>query len=152
MKLENQVSNLELSKRLKELGVKQESLFYWYRMSRGMFALGDASDVMNNGEQINKTTAPQWEEYSAFTVAELGEMLPEFIWDKSEKDKRKSIKKYFMSFVSDDDNIKKVVYKSNNDDGMDDGWIVCDDENAHTEADARVKMIIYLIENKLITI
>ena len=31
MKLENQVTNLELSRKLKELGVKQESLFWWVR-------------------------------------------------------------------------------------------------------------------------
>ena len=29
MKLEDQVVSLELAKKLKELGVKQESLFYW---------------------------------------------------------------------------------------------------------------------------
>ena len=29
MKLEDQVCSLELSKRLKELGVKQDSLWYW---------------------------------------------------------------------------------------------------------------------------
>ena len=31
MKLQNQVCSLELSKKLKELGVKQESLWYWIR-------------------------------------------------------------------------------------------------------------------------
>jgi hypothetical protein len=29
MPLENQVVSLELAKKLKELGMKQESLFYW---------------------------------------------------------------------------------------------------------------------------
>ena len=29
MKLEDQVCSLELAKKLKELGVKQDSLFYW---------------------------------------------------------------------------------------------------------------------------
>ena len=32
--IEWQVSNLELSKKLKELGVKQESLFYWVKDER----------------------------------------------------------------------------------------------------------------------
>jgi hypothetical protein len=30
MKLEDQVCSLELAKRLQELGVKRESLFYWH--------------------------------------------------------------------------------------------------------------------------
>lgn len=68
MKLEQQVTNLELSKKLKELGVKQESLFYW-------------------GNTIGQLDQDCWRVYffkdddvsmeyvSAFTVAELGEML-----------------------------------------------------------------------------
>jgi hypothetical protein len=31
MKIEKQVISLELSKKLKELGIKQESAFYWER-------------------------------------------------------------------------------------------------------------------------
>lgn len=64
MKLESQVCSLELAKQLKELGVKQESAFY-----RDEF--GHLHDI------------PYLEKYSghhytsAFTVAELGEMLPD---------------------------------------------------------------------------
>jgi len=36
MKIEEQVCALELAKRIKELGVKQESRFYWCGGSRGV--------------------------------------------------------------------------------------------------------------------
>lgn len=61
MKLENQVTSHEISKRLKELGVKQESLFYWEPQSNGIFEI---------------TRWYHKDSISAFTVAELGEMLP----------------------------------------------------------------------------
>ena len=35
MKIESQVCSLELAKKLKELGVKQESLYYWCENSEG---------------------------------------------------------------------------------------------------------------------
>jgi hypothetical protein len=65
MKLENQVTNLELSKRLKELGVKQESLFYWKEY---------------DGRWWLDYCGKPWDEFkdrwaSAFTVAELGEII-----------------------------------------------------------------------------
>ena len=37
MKLENQVVSLEIAKSLKELGVKQESLFYWVSRGNGVW-------------------------------------------------------------------------------------------------------------------
>lgn len=111
MELEKQVVSLELAKKLEELGVKQESLFYWRRHKvKGMVIEYGRNDL---------------DEYltAAFTVAELGEMLP----DRTRTDKR---------------------------DGS--SWVSCEElvkpEIADTEADARAKMLIYLIENGLIKI
>lgn len=50
-RIKHQLCSLELSKRLKELGVKQESYFCWWQ-------------------------ADNLENYSAFTASELGEILP----------------------------------------------------------------------------
>jgi hypothetical protein len=57
MEIQQQVTNLELSKRMKELGFKQESSYYYtpYGLQHCPF--------------------PENREYSAFTVGELGEML-----------------------------------------------------------------------------
>lgn len=83
MKLEDQVCSLELAKRLKELGVKQESIFYWIN-----------DEILIHREHAYSTIDPNltgWsssgcgccsrgendlESWSAFTVAELVEMLP----------------------------------------------------------------------------
>lgn len=63
MKLEDQLTNLELSKRLKELKVKQESLFVWVVDTKKPYV------ELSNQVYTNIVI-------SAFTVAELGEMLP----------------------------------------------------------------------------
>lgn len=64
MELENQVVSLELAKRLKELGVKQESVFKWvwhdWNLETVVYQPAD-----NLGLQ----------QYSAFTVAELGSII-----------------------------------------------------------------------------
>ena len=77
MKLEKQVTSLKLSRKLKSLGVKQESLWYWEQdvddSDGGDFELCDKKvyDRWNN-----KFEQSIIEFYSAFTVAELGERLP----------------------------------------------------------------------------
>lgn len=68
MKLENQVTSLELSKKLKEIGVKQESYFNWSQRNYS----DDSPIDLQAGKGYSKN-------YSAFTVAELGEMLPRHI-------------------------------------------------------------------------
>lgn len=61
MNLEQQVSSLELSKTLKNLGVRQESAFYWFRMNEYFV-----------WKLIQMPEQPEPGDYfSAFTVAEL---------------------------------------------------------------------------------
>lgn len=59
MNLEDQVVSLEYAKKLKYLGVKQESLFYW-NIGRLWYNLDSCGKI----------------KFSAFTSAELGDILP----------------------------------------------------------------------------
>lgn len=86
MKLEQQVTSLELSKRLKELGVKQESHFKWRIVKdRNNLPAEIISGFLcgikkgNYSKTNPKEEEHLWEEHiiSVFTVAELGEMLPD---------------------------------------------------------------------------
>ena len=60
MKLEDQVCSLEQAKRLKELGVKQEGIFNYLK---------------TGGLKLSSEFPSFLHCYSAFTVAELGEMI-----------------------------------------------------------------------------
>ena len=131
LKLEQQVCSLELAKRLKELNVKQESFFIWKQCINKQLACYQIPTVSTHKNVDNDDEIIA----SAFTASELGEMLPDRI--KIEGD----------SLLS---------------------WLVCEKlgdaywvkyyrhmgdctlrEYADTEADARAKMLIYLLENKL---
>lgn len=115
MNLEQQISSLELSKRLKELGMKQESL--WAYNHKGFpFSRGE-SDMWTE----------QW--LSAFTVAELGEMLPVYVTSG-----KKDNGAWYCATISHDMGWKEESF------------------DAEIEADARAKMLIYLLENNLMTL
>src|SRR5882757_3231220 len=81
MNLESQVCSLELAKRLKELEVKQESLFYW---ADGSVVISINMDLLLTNEKVRSLFAVNndypdediYNLYSAFTCAELGEILP----------------------------------------------------------------------------
>lgn len=67
MTLEQQVCSLELSKRLRELGVRQESLFWWYELyGEDRWTLAPLS------KSGNHTLA-------AYTVAELVEPMKDWM-------------------------------------------------------------------------
>jgi len=79
--IEKQVASLELSKKLKELGVKQESLFWWVELKDDKWGIVFKTDI---GFYFKNGAGYRYKDYgntsfSAFTVAELGEMLPDCI-------------------------------------------------------------------------
>jgi len=111
MNIENHVVNLELSKRLKKLGVKQESEFWWVKTQY------DGWKIQNQkGSAFLGNIMPS---ISAFLSSELGDLFP---------------KDYCIEFNGD----QWMCYKE-----------IPRIEYGNTEADARAKMLIYLIENKI---
>lgn len=127
MNLENQVTSLELSKKLKELGVKQESLFWWYRKYRPNYHLYTSIELSEIEAGIDRV--------SAFTVAELGEVIMKWEWDCPEKDREGWLWKEWRPGVA-----------------MIPHYIINQPDEDITEADARAKMLVYLLENKLIKV
>lgn len=117
--LEKQVSTLESSKILKELGVPQSSLFYW----------ADVSNVKGNpGHKwvILNGNCDKLENYSAFTVGELGIFLPALWLNKINKQDELGL---WPNIVASQEK---------------DFW--------KYEVEARSLMLRYLLENKLIEV
>lgn len=141
MKLEDQVTSLELSKKLKEFGVKQDSLFYWLNILNG-WAIYSYSDAIEY-KSINPI--------SAFTVAELGEMLP-IGWASVKRGNgilknNKKIPSYEI-FKSEIESMEKDGSIGDNVNiSFESCWVI-----EAKEADARAKELIYLIENKLVEV
>lgn len=163
MELKDQVCALEYSKKLKELGVPQESLFWW--QATYTHPLGYECEDCSKFKRADGNFEPHPCGYhvafyedgkgfdiSAFTIAELGEMLPgmlkhqyvpdaEMYWldcEKSGSDWRIVYRKlgtfdYFQILTgAHETSILEAV--------------------TDTEANARAKMLIYLLEQKLITL
>lgn len=130
MKLESQVISLEIAKKLKELGVKQESHFYWSKpFDINNYFTGDEPEV----EELRWLEYNEMEEAkicSAFTVSELGEMFPVH-WQYSYQRTEGETTAYF--------DLEEIAT------GKTMHWW-----GNETEADARGAMLVYLIENKLI--
>lgn len=126
MKLEPQVTNLELSKRLKELGVYEDSLFHW---------LGDELFLSNelplSPDKSNKGAWP------AYTCGELGEMLPKGILVQ----KCHCVKDTHLWKCWKYSNRPGVIFD-----------LEREDFSADSIANAMAKMLIYLLENKIMKV
>ena len=129
MKLQDQVVNLELSKEMKKLGFKQDSLFYWIKAKGNKYwelaIVKDGHDTIffkdgglgGYGYFLGLSK----KNYSAYTCAELGETLSSHFvsWKVQEN--------YYIceQLQSIKNREKKSVF-------------------ADTEANVRAKMLIYL--------
>lgn len=146
--LEQQVCSLELAIKLKQLGTKQKSLFYWVvGLDISVFP-EDGEDYYESWfdektkeictsdrakKAIETKDSGDWEDeraksvdyYSAFTVAEIGELLPKYC---------------------------EITYKNCSNDRKQIRWN-CNNHFSETEAstmvDAFAEMLIYLIEHNL---
>lgn len=126
MQLSDQVCNLELSMRLKELGIPQDSLFKWIKANHpteecsGYFVEYSPTNENYNDTHVHEEwTLTSW---AAYSVAELSELLPIMVQIY------KSSKSHW-----------ECVYEP---DGI--GFV------GKTEADTKAKMLIHLLENKLV--
>lgn len=137
MTLEQQVCSLDLAKSLKDLGVKQDSHCYWVQDSATdqapeliafMNGLG-REPVLDYIAETNHLL-----QTSAFTVAELGEMLP--VLGGATPLIQKLPEKWTVAYIADNDGHIIRAHDA-----------LFQDE---TEADARAKMLIYLIEKGLV--
>lgn len=146
MELIEQVCSLESAKRLKELGVAQESLFWWEKWTswNEEQKAGFESSLLIYGHGSKKGLPDGYEEISAFTVAELGEILPARV----EKDGEYYIliaekhAKWQLKYVTYRNGIGFIL------DGYDSGSI----QHTDTESNERAKMLIYLLENNLLAL
>lgn len=135
MILEKQVCSLELSKRLKELGVKQDSIFYWRRW---IPIKGSSYRTPEWLLSYYRGSVDDYELISAFTVAELGELLPYLIEYESKKywyhtgkvnKNNKYYKEHEVNYINDETTIGLA--------------------RGNTETDARAEILIYFLEHKL---
>lgn len=141
MKIQDQVCTLEQAKKLKELGVEQESLFYYIdNMVLGLEGIKvkeqtksyKINGVVQDGGVVRY--------YSAFTVAELGELLPIEDMPDGRDWQQRPFRDYYP-------HTGKIMWK------YDDPYTKYGRERkvteAKTEAEARAAMLIYLLENNL---
>lgn len=151
MKIEEICCSLELAKRLKELGLKQESLFYW-TLTNSIYKL---TWIIDDGGITDKICPLN--SYSAFSAAELADIIPNAV-QTQQGDPFDNFRIKITKFYSIDLSMNKI----NN-------FIVnydCDTTEAsggnawlnrqltrniydNNLANAMAKMLVFLIENKL---
>jgi len=139
MKLKDIVCDFELAEKLDKLGVKCKSLFYWHVCNKKgiVKASSNTPQSPKHGVTYHSTIV-----YSAYTVAELGGMLPSAI--KSKNSSTHVINSYKLSV-----NDKHVSYLKHICSEIGDFDSVIDDIK---EANMKAKRLIWCIENNHVNV
>jgi hypothetical protein len=154
--LTDYVCNKEQSKELKELGVKQDSLFYWQENNvRGKYDpfLHNEIEYEQNGigchdcggikcPTCEDAVKHEYPKYSAFTSGELGVMLPFRIKNKHDKN----------CYLLED---KAVIEREIQEDEIEEFFISYEsvpEFHNPNEAIARADLLIYLLKGGLIKV
>lgn len=154
MKLSKQVVSLEQAKKLKELGVEQESLFCFigddnpdpkYNLPHKLYLTNEAYSEVGAGWYENRI--------AAFTVAELGVMLPEpfvkrFDFPGYTTPKSKKYEVFFSTWFWDASGKRTFGCRYDHDGNIN----ISLGSSIGCEAEARAALLIHLIENNHITV
>ena len=144
MKLEQQVVSRGLAIKLKDYGFEQDSYFSWFITKSRFIRI---EQTYHDREQFEKVYGKVVEKYSAYTVAELGEMLPDTVKNKFNL-RIGSYPEHYDDEVEPEVKVPRRFSVGYYDCGVNSKWLSF--ANAETEADARAKMLIYLKENNLL--
>lgn len=120
--IENYVCTLEQAKRLKELGIKQNSLFYY------------VPSMFHGGTFIIEYFSIKTEDkYAAFTSQELGELIEDIRHGVSHEIIFADIFRFFqLDYISTTDRQTEILFEI----------------KSENEAQARAEFLIYLLEGK----
>ena len=143
---EQEVISLDLSKKLKELGAPQESLFYWEvphdykRVHQGVIPI--VNELPGQGNVRSRF----FFYYSAFTAVELGQLLPPSIplYQGSLESADLQITREYNSSTKTIDEWCCWYKRS------DTGSALIEQFGGSSMTDALAKMLIYLLESKLL--
>lgn len=136
-----QVTSLDLSKQMKEAGFEQESLFWHWRKdsSSPIHIIFDPNlRAYEENGQLGEIIAP------AYTVAELGKMLPKTISKDGSKKINLIGNELWIYIDYDAGAYWHCGYSEDNEQSQD--W----DRAGKTMAEAMAKMLLYLKENGLL--
>lgn len=131
---DQQVTSQKLSERLRDLGVLQQSLFWWQ-------VCADGTTELRYGKTTTNYGIPVQEHYAAFTGTELGELLPLGI--QLQKGRKRITRDIYHT-------VRFSMFHQYNPVDADKKYLLRGSFHADTEAEARARCLIYLIENNLI--
>lgn len=149
MKLEDQVASVEQCKKLKELGIAQKGCFSWlYSPLNSNYGISHHNEESLEILAMSNPKSIEWKEriergiFSAFSVAELGLMLPDLL--------ETDLYQYELVCIKEADDEWLCRYVRNN--NTLDLHPKADFGTGETEAEARADLLISLLEDKLISV